>query len=516
MLMAETRRTRLLAGALGAAAVVFAVGSASHAVSVPPARSPTEIIVSIVGGQGNPGFEAGFHDLAGAYQKIHPEVRVLLEDKGNGYGVGYTTWLNTQLASGAPRPDIVSGNYAPDYAHYLNLDYYGGQLNPYTGRPMNEGLDFDFYKSTNSRGERTMLATQMVKVMWYYNADIFQRLGLKPPQTWDDFLRTCAKLRAAGYVPTSLRFNYRYYQWLFEILLDQYTRPYIELIRAQPGDWCFDPARDGNWHYNPRDPSNDATPTVNYVRLLAAIRSRAIPYDDAAFIRVLDSLKSLGPFVPADFLVDTPSADAEAYTLFLNGVAAMHLDTSRLLTQLDADVAGAAGFRWSAFDTPSQVNALVKAPARSVESAGGEYISIIHRDQARTDRVLDFVDFWFSPAGYQVFVDGQIAAGTFRPSGPVMVRGVKLPPRYRERFAAVARRGNAEMPLNYVSGFFPPGSRLVNDFRQTLADLARGRIGSPEAARRIQAMMIEGVTEIAARNRLDESCLAHPERDPNS
>ncbi len=480
------------------------------------AQPPTEIVVSIVAGTGNPGFEAGFRDLAAAYRKQHPDVRVLLEGKGNGYGVGYSTWLNTQMASGAPRPDIVSGNYVQEYAHYLNFDYYAGQLNPYTGRRMDEGIDFDFYRTINSRGERMTLSTQMVKVMWFYNAAIFRRLGLKPPRTWDEFLRTCATLRAAGYVPTSLRFNYRFYQWLLEILMDQYTRPYIELIRARPGDWCYEPARDANWRYNPADPFNDATPTVNYARLLAAIRSRAIPYDGPAFIRALDSLKSLGPFVPDDFLVDTPSSDAEAYTLFLNGVAAIHLDTTQLLTHIDADMAGPGAFPWGAFDTPSQVNALVKAPARAVESSGGEYISIVNKNQPRTDRVLDFVDFWFSPAGYQAFVDGQIAAGNFQPSGPIMVRGVTLPPAYRDRFAMVTRRGNAEILLNAMFGFFPPGSRLVNDFRQTLADLVRGRIGSPEAARRIQAMMIEGVAEVAARNRLDESNLAHPERDPSS
>jgi raffinose/stachyose/melibiose transport system substrate-binding protein len=511
-------REKLLwwAGGCWLSALAVALGAWPGAAAAAADTQPTEIIVSIVGGAGNPEFDAGFHDLAAAYQARHPAVRVILENKGNGYGAGYTTWLNTQLASGVPRPDIVSGNYVPDYAHYLNLDYYGGFPNPYTGRPMNEGLDFNFYKSMNSRGERTMLATQMVKVMWYYNADVFARLGLIPPQTWDEFIATCAKLRAAGLVPTSLRFNYRFYQWLFEIFFDQYSRPYLELIRARPGDWCFDPARDANWRYDPSDPFNDATPTVNYLRLLGAIRSQAIPYDDPAFIHTLDTLKSLAPYVPADFLVDTPTADTEAYTLFLNGVAAMHLDLSRLLVQLDDDVAGAAHFRWGTFDTPSQVNALVKAPARSVESALGEYISIIHKNQARTEQVLDFVHFWLSPAGYQVFVDGQIKAGSFRPSGPVMVRGVELPARYRNRFAAMVRKGNAETQLNSISGFLPPGSRLLHDFKQTLTELMQGKIESPEAARRIQAMMLEGVTEVAARNRLDESSLAHPERDPSS
>ncbi len=513
------RILRRRARALLAAGAAAAAGLAAEPPAPPAASAPHpaahEIIISIIGGSEADGRDLGFQALIVAYEKLHPEVRVLVESKGNGYGVGYPTWLNTQLASQAPRPDIVSANYSPDYAHYLNLDYYAGQTNPYTGRPLNEGLDFNFCKTTNSRGERILLSTQMVKVLWYYNRDVFDRLGLSPPKTWDEFLQTCERLRAAGLVPLSLRGNYRFYQWLLEILFDQYSRSYLNLIRAQPGDWCYDPARDGNWTYHPEDPFNDTVPTVNYARLLAAIRRGQIRYDNAAFIQTLDNLKSLTRYVPADFLVDTPSADAESYTLFLNGVAAIHLDQSSLLVQLDDDLAGAGRFRWGTFDPPSQVNALVQAPARGIESASGEYIGIIRKDQAQTDRVMDFLHFWFSPAGYQPYLDGQVASGRFRPSGRVMVRNVTLPRRFTAPFEHVVRRGNAEIQLNGIAGFFPPGSQLVNDFKQTLVDLVQGKVTSTAAAGKIQGLMQKAVEEIVARNRLDASFLDHPELDPN-
>lgn len=479
----------------------------------PAAAQPGEVVVSIVGD--HMGFAEGMKALIDAYHKFHPEIHVSVESKGLGYGVGYPTWLNTQLTSGDPRPDVVSGNYCPDYAHYVNLDYYGGQTNPYTGRPMNEGLDFDFFRSLNSRGERILLSTQMVKIMWFYNRDIFDRLHLSPPRTWDEFLEVCAKLKQAGILPLSLRFNYRFYQWLSEILFDQYTRPYIQIIRAQPGDWCYDPERDGDWKYDPANPLNDAKPTVNFARYLRAIQRHEIPYDDAAFIHMLESLKSLAPYVPSDFLVDTPSADSETYTLFLNGTAAIHLDMSSLLMQIDGDLASAANFRWATFDTPSQVNEYVKAPARSVESSAGEYIGVINKNQAQTDRVMDFVHFWLSAQGYQIYVDAKVAAGKYHPAGPVMVHGVKLPAEFEKRFGAIVRRGNAEILLNGLSTVLPDGSRLNNDLKQTLADMMQGKIEPREAARRIQAIMYAGVGETLARNRLDQSFLEHPERDPN-
>ena len=494
----------------------WALPSAQGSSTPPSSQKPAEIIVSIIGGSETEGRDGGFRALTAAYARIHPEVRVIVEDKGNGYGVGYPAWLSTQLASGAPRPDIVSANYCTDYAHYVNLDYYAMQTNPYTGQAMNQGIDFNFFRTTNSRGERILLSTQMVKVLWYYNRNVFDRLGLKPPETWDALLQTCEKLRAAGMVPLSLRFNYRYYQWLLEVLFDQYSRPYINLIRAQPGDWCFDPARDGSWSYNPADPFNDSVPTVNYARLLRAIKRGDIRYDDAAFQQTLENLKSIARYAPADFLVDTPSTDAEAYTLFLNGVAAIHLDTSSLLFRLDDDLAGAGGFKWGTFDTPPQVNAWVKAPVRSVESSSGEYVGIISKNQPQTDRVIDFLHFWLSPVGYQTYVDGQLATGCFQPAGMIMVHHVSLPPRFQTRIASMVRRGNAEIQLNYISSFFPQGSRLLNGFKQTLTDMVQDKITTQTAARQIQEAMQAGVVDILSRNRLDQSFLDHPELDPNS
>lgn len=38
----------------------------------------------------------------------------------------------------------------------------------------------------------------------YYKKSVFDRLGLKEPQTWDDFLKVCSRLREAGIIPFSV------------------------------------------------------------------------------------------------------------------------------------------------------------------------------------------------------------------------------------------------------------------------------------------------------------------------
>jgi len=50
-----------------------------------------------------------------------------------------------------------------------------------------------------------------IAVVWtpyvYYNKDIFSKVGIEPPQTWDDLWAMAAKLRDAGYQPLTTDYN---------------------------------------------------------------------------------------------------------------------------------------------------------------------------------------------------------------------------------------------------------------------------------------------------------------------
>ncbi len=484
------------------------------------------IIVSIISGHTR---LAGYDRLIAAYQRHQPGVEVKLEFKGEAFGGmgGYPTWLNTQLASGDPRPDIVSGVFSPTYSGYVNFDYYRHCVNPYTGNPWEEDIDFDFYAFRNNLGQRMLLASQAVHIQWFYNKDLFEQHGLDPPKTWSQFMGVCARLKEAGVVPTTLRFDFRYWHWLANILWDQYSRPYFRYIRAQPGDWCFDPSVDGPWEYDPTDPFDDARATVNQMRLYKAIYEGRIRFDTPQYHRFLQSLKEIVQYTPSDFLHETAGA---AYNMFLRQEAAIHLDATWLLPTIEEDMEELAAetrkagrgssplrpFAWGTFDPPSQVNEFVAAPARSVESAAGEYISVIDKSQQQTDMVLDFVMFWLSPPGFQAYVDGQVAANELRPTGRIMVRDIRIPERFERHARSYDMIGNAETPTNSIFGVAPAGSRLRQDARQTLVEFIQDRISVEEAGRRLQSLAQKGVIESLERNNLPLSLLEYPEVDPRS
>jgi len=480
----------------------------------------------IIGLPGDQTQIAGYEALAAAYNEHQPNVTIKVELSGGAFGGagGYSTWLNTQLASGEPRPDIVSGNYSKTYAHFVSLDYYRHCTNPYTGNRWEEDLDFDFCVERNNMGQHTMAPTQAVHIQWFYNKDIFERLGLAIPRTWREFVAVCGKIKAAGIVPTTLRFDYRYHQWLAEILWDQYSRPQFQYTRALPGDWCFNPEVDGAWEYDPQDPFNDVAPTRNKMRFYRAIRDGLIRFDTPEFAQCLENLKAIAQYGPPDFLIEQAGTGADAYSLFLRQEAAIHLDGTWLLPLIDEDMAELRDrperrarklkpFRWGFFDTPPQTNPLVVGAIRSIESASGEYVSIIHKNQPQTDMVIDFVMFWLSAPGYQTFVDAQVAADEFRPAGKIMVRGVRIPERYKA-LDEVDMIGNAENSTNILFLLPPAGSRLSQDGRQALVEFIRDRIDVAEAARRIQAMAKASVEANMERNNLPMTLLDRPELDP--
>ena len=173
-------------------------------------------------------------------------------------GVGYPEWLGTQLAAGEPakvRPDIVSGNYQATYANYVNLDKYVFQTNPYTGHIWNEDVDWSFWQERNARGERIMLPTEAVHILWFYNQELFDKAGVEPPTTWDELVSACAKIEEATPEIKCAGANYvwKLNQWILEIYWDQYARDIVEIARCQAGDYCYDEEVDGKFMFDPND-----------------------------------------------------------------------------------------------------------------------------------------------------------------------------------------------------------------------------------------------------------------------
>lgn len=156
-----------------------------------------------------PSYRVGTHVSAAAEKKIIDEfnakyaneVELVIEEIPSDQT--YVDKMKVLAASG-DLPDIVEGKNG------INNLLISGNL----AVPLNEYLDADpQWKAeigdkaieANSRdGKCWSISTARQIVGYFYNKEIFEKVGIKPAETWEEFESNCEKLLAAGYTPLAL------------------------------------------------------------------------------------------------------------------------------------------------------------------------------------------------------------------------------------------------------------------------------------------------------------------------
>ena len=134
-------------------------------------------------------------------EKYGSEVEVVVEELPS--DTAYTDKLKILVASNE-LPDIidgkngmldlaVKGGQAVDLTEYLNAD---PEFKAEIGEAaLNANL-------RNGKPYAISMGRQLVG--YFYNKEHFAKAGIKPAETWDEFMQNCEKLKAAGIVPLSL------------------------------------------------------------------------------------------------------------------------------------------------------------------------------------------------------------------------------------------------------------------------------------------------------------------------
>ncbi len=111
--------------------------------------------------------------------------------------------IRTYLASTRP-PDVLTW-FAGERMRYFAER---GLVADITDLWRREGWEQVFpkgFQELSKTGDRyTFLPTSYYWWAVYYRKDIFQRLGLSEPRTWEEFLATCERLKAAGITPIAI------------------------------------------------------------------------------------------------------------------------------------------------------------------------------------------------------------------------------------------------------------------------------------------------------------------------
>jgi len=141
-----------------------------------------------------------FNDIVEMFKKENPDIKVVV----NTYAVEQYKKLFSEWLHSENPPDIATwytGNK-------LNCIVKKGLLEPVDAVNPKESVDSEFskiFKNSNSSNDKLYF----VPHCWYwwgiyYNKDLFKKLNLTVPDTWEEFLVVCEKLYNSHYYPIAI------------------------------------------------------------------------------------------------------------------------------------------------------------------------------------------------------------------------------------------------------------------------------------------------------------------------
>jgi ABC-type glycerol-3-phosphate transport system substrate-binding protein len=480
-----------------------------------------------------PGALEAWGEVEKAYEALHPGVDVVLDFKPS---EGYPDWLKATLTEEQPAMDLFYGNLAGNDRIGKVVDFldYAHDVTPYTGKEWVDQIDFAQQNISADTGW-TEVSIEGVQVLWFYNADIFAEVGVEPPTTWDEFAAVCEKIAAAGYQPLAVSGDFDSFWgtqmgWLAQIYTDQTTRDEIEIVRAQPDDYCYNEDIDPNFTYDPTDPHNDDSSKVthNALRFYQAFRDGMIRCDTYGYKAVWENFQKLFPVYAGGENFFGTSMNGEQ-TLFYQGKAAIFLSGSWFFSEyfntmdsIDAGqevkvgnetVSGLKKFELGTFVMPSMEGPAFQAPARTIEVATG-FLDALKKDMDHDALVVDFLQFYTSPQGYGAYLAGAVAnKASF---GLPLVKDVVVPDFMKSTFANIQYIGNCQ------KGFGQALARGIGDNQEALRawygysmDYLNGKITIEDWATQHQANQMKYLDAQLAANKINPSDLDTPQNAPS-
>lgn len=128
------------------------------------------------------------------FEKKYPAIHVKVVNAGQ--GEPQYTKLRTALKAGSGAPDLaqIEFQYIPTFSITKSLE----DLRPYGAEQhANTFVDWTWNQVKGSNGEIWAYPQDTGPMGMLYRKDIFDKYGIKPPKTWDEFAAASKKLHAA-------------------------------------------------------------------------------------------------------------------------------------------------------------------------------------------------------------------------------------------------------------------------------------------------------------------------------
>ncbi len=382
-------------------------------------------------------FEGGFgldwhRSVAREYEKLNPNIRVNLWGDPR-----VDEKIRPRILRGSP-PDlascslpiwklIVAEKLVPLDAALDSPAYGQGRTWRQTLAP---GITADF------QHEGQVYALPAARGAWvcWYDARMFRKHGWKPPETWDEFMALCDKIKKAGVHPIAFQGKYPNYAW--------YTLQCI-YQRLVPFD---------QW-YEMQDLKPGAFVQPDFVRAAEMLQEMSKAYHQPG---------------------SAAMSHMESQIEWASGRAALVFCGLWLKNEIKASTPD--GFEMACFPVPSVLGG--KGDQKAIYSGGGENF-VVFSEGKRSTEAADFLKFMISMESARKYV------GMLDTLSPVLgsEQGVDISPALKSAVAAIeksSRSFNDRLSTLYLGFSKGPLTALMGD-------LVNGRISPKEFGQKMEA-----------------------------
>ncbi|ASS91408.1 hypothetical protein AP3564_15345 [Aeribacillus pallidus] len=306
----------------------------------------------------NEPYKSYFKSVIAEFEKQHPNIKV---EEITALNDDYKQKANVLLGSKNP-PDIFftwAGEYGQKFIRdgvALDLTQYYEEDKDWSSKLIKSQVKF-FEKDGKVYGVPLFTDSKL----FFYNKDIFEKLNLKAPTTWNEFMKVLDAIKKSGTTP---------------------------IILGNKSPWAAA-------HY---------VTALNQRMVPKEVLDKDFSYQGAEFTDpgYVEALKKLNELKP--YLNDNPNAIAhdEARNLFLGGKAAItFLETLEITYMKDAT------FKWDTFKVP----AIEGARGDQEGLIGAPEGFMIHKKSAHPKEAMEFLKFMTSKAnGEKLIKDTGLAS----------------------------------------------------------------------------------------------------------
>ena len=232
-------------------------------------------------------YTTALQQVAKDYNALHKETEVEIQIVGSNdqYTQLFTTKINSDKST-APdiiHTNLIAGSTEGDMINkkwLLSLDGLLDESNPYNkGEKVRDGFSDPSYltQAVSTVGKVGYLPFDLVGVGCFYNKGLFEKAGVKVPETYEDFAAALATLQKSGFQnPLGAT---AFVNWFGNSLTDWGFRKMETDFLTLPGDALYDEktmSANTKITYSEKDPNFDSAAIFNTEKILSYVNKNGI------------------------------------------------------------------------------------------------------------------------------------------------------------------------------------------------------------------------------------------------